>query len=97
MGEGVTRVGAQVPAQGVAAATGVVAHVALERLLPRVQLDVAQEVPLLGEGGAALDTVERPLTCRAGDGTDREREIERERERKSGFVRVCFHRRVAEI
>lgn len=57
-----TRMGAQVPAQGVTAAAGVAAHRAFERLLPGVQFDVAKQVSLLGEGGPTLTAVERPLT-----------------------------------
>lgn len=52
----------QVAGEGVPAAAGIVAEVALERLLARVQLDVAQQVALLGEGGPALVALERPLT-----------------------------------
>ena len=56
-----TRVSAQVPAQGVSATAGVAAHGAFERLLSRVQFDVAEQVSLLGERGSALSAVERPL------------------------------------
>lgn len=52
----------QVAREGIPAAAGIVAEVALERLLARVQLDVAQQVALLGEGGPALVTLEGPLT-----------------------------------
>lgn len=57
-----TRMGAQVPAQGVTSATSVAAHGALERLLSRVQFDVAKQVSLLGKGGPTLGAVEWPLT-----------------------------------
>lgn len=56
-----TRMGAQVPAQSVAAPAGVAAHRAFERLLPGVQFDVAKQVSLLGEGGPTLSAVEWPL------------------------------------
>lgn len=56
-----TRVGAQVPAQGVTSPAGVAAHRAFERLLPGVQFDVAKQVSLLGEGGPTLSAVEWPL------------------------------------
>lgn len=41
---------------------GIVAEGTFEGLLARVQLDVAQEVALLGEGGTTLIAMERPLT-----------------------------------
>ena len=52
---------AEVASERVAPAAGIVAEGALEGLLPGVQLDVAQQVALLGEGGAALVAVEGPL------------------------------------
>lgn len=57
-----TRMGAQVPAQGVTSTAGVAAHGAFERFLSRVQFDVAKQVSLLGEGGPTLSAVEWPLT-----------------------------------
>lgn len=54
--------GAHVAAQGVASTAGVAAHGAFERLLSGVQLDVAQQVSLLGEGRSALVAVKWPLT-----------------------------------
>ena len=45
-------------------AAGVVAEGAFEGLLAGVQLDVAQQIPLLCEGGPTLVTVERPFPCR---------------------------------
>lgn len=57
-----TRMGAQVPAQGVTSTAGVATHRAFERLLPGVQFDVAKQVSLLGEGGPTLSAVEWPLT-----------------------------------
>lgn len=45
-------------------AAGVVAEGTFEGLLPRVQLDVTQQVPLLCEGGTALIAVEGPLPYR---------------------------------
>ena len=49
--------------EGVPPAAGVAAQVTLEGLLARVELDVAQQVALLGERGAALVALERTLTC----------------------------------
>lgn len=55
--------GAQVSGEGVPPATGVAAQVTLEGLLPRVELDVTQQVALLGEGGAALTALKRTFPC----------------------------------
>ena len=52
----------QVAGEGVPPATCVVAEVALEGLLPRVQLDVPEQVAFLREGGPALVALERPLS-----------------------------------
>lgn len=60
-GKALTGVRAQVAGERVPPAAGVVAEVALEGLLARVQLDVAQQVALLREGGPALVALERPL------------------------------------
>lgn len=49
--------------EGVPPAAGVAAQVTLEGLLPRVELDVAQQVALLGEGGPALAALERTFAC----------------------------------
>lgn len=57
-----TGVRPQVAGEGVPPAAGIVAEVALEGLLARVQLNVAQQVALLGEGGPALVALERPFT-----------------------------------
>lgn len=57
-----TRMSAQVPTESVASSAGVAAHRAFERLLSRVQFDVAKQVSLLGEGGPTLSAVEWPLT-----------------------------------
>lgn len=54
----------QVAGERVPPAAGVVAEVAFEGLLPRVQLDVSQQVALLGEGGPALVALEGTLTWR---------------------------------
>lgn len=56
-----TRVGAQVAGEGVPPAAGVAAQVTLEGFLPGVELDVPQQVALLGEGGAALVALEGAL------------------------------------
>lgn len=50
--------------ESVAPAAGIVAEGAFEGLLSGVQLDVAQEVPLLREGGSALIAVEGPFAYR---------------------------------
>ena len=52
-----TRVCAEVASERVSPAAGIVAEGALEGLLPGVQLDVTQQVALLGEGGTALVAV----------------------------------------
>lgn len=59
---GPTGVRAQVAGERVPPAAGVVAEVALEGLLPRVQLDVAQQVALLCEGGPTLVALEGTLS-----------------------------------
>lgn len=59
---GPTGVRPQVAREGVPPAARVVAEMALEGLLPRVQLDVAQQVAFLREGGATLIALERPLS-----------------------------------
>lgn len=59
---GPTGVCPQVAREGVPPAAGIVAEVALEGLLPRVQLDVPQQVALLREGGPALVALEGPLS-----------------------------------
>lgn len=63
-GRRLTGVCAQVTCQGVSTAAGVVAQVTLEGLLSRVELDVAQQVALLGEGGSTLVALEGPLPCK---------------------------------
>ena len=60
--------GAEVTSQGVSPTAGVVTVGAFERLLSRMQLGVAQQVPLLREGGATRLTLERALTCRPARG-----------------------------
>lgn len=54
--------GAQVSSQCVSPAAGVAAEGTLEGLLARVQFDVAQQVPLLGERRSTLVALEGPLT-----------------------------------
>ena len=61
-----TRVCAEVASERVSPAAGIVAEGALEGLLPGVQLDVTQQVALLGEGGTALVAVEGPFPCEVG-------------------------------
>lgn len=55
----------EVAGECVAPPAGVVAEGTLEGLLPRVQFDVAQEIPLLCEGGTTLVAVEGPLPSMA--------------------------------
>lgn len=59
---GPTGVRPQVASEGVPPAAGVVAEVAFERLLPGMQLDVPEQVALLGEGGPALIALEGPFS-----------------------------------
>lgn len=65
-----TRVGAQVAREGVSPAAGIAAQVALEWFLPRVELDVPQQVALLGEGGTALAALERTLSWEEAQDTE---------------------------
>lgn len=59
-----TRVCSEVASECITPAASVVAEGTFEGLLPRVQLDVAQQVPLLSEGGTTLVAVEGPFTCK---------------------------------
>lgn len=59
---GPTGVCPQVAGEGIPPATRVVAEVALEGLLPRVQLDMPEQVAFLCEGGPALVALERSLS-----------------------------------
>ena len=61
----------QVAGEGVATAAGVAAEGALEGLLACVELDVAQQVTLLGEGHATLAALEGPVPCRERVGRTR--------------------------
>jgi len=61
-----TGVRPQVAGERVPPAARVVAEGTLEGLLAGVQLDVTQEVSLLGEGGSALVAVEWPFSCKTG-------------------------------
>lgn len=56
--------------QGISSATSVVANGTFERFLSRMQLDVAQQVPLLGEGSSTLVTLKRPLAYEHMDEQD---------------------------
>lgn len=47
--------------EGVPPAAGVAAQVTLEGFLPRMELDVTQQVALLGERSATLAALERTL------------------------------------
>lgn len=53
---------AQVTGEGIAPPACVAAEGTFEGFLARVQLDVSQQVSLLGEGDAALVALERPVT-----------------------------------
>ena len=59
-----TRVSAEVACKSIPSAACVAAEGTFKRLLPRVQLNVTQQVPLLGERGPTLITLEWPLTWR---------------------------------
>ena len=48
--------------EGVPPAAGIAAEVTLEGFLPRMELDVAQQVTLLGERGTALAALERSFS-----------------------------------
>ena len=48
--------------EGVPPATGVAAQVTLEGFLPGMELDVTQQVALLGERGTALAALERAFS-----------------------------------
>lgn len=67
---------AEVAGESITPAAGVVAEGTLEGLLPRVQLDVAEQVALLGEGGTALVAVEGPFPCEQGNRSQRTRREE---------------------
>ena len=77
----------QVAGEGVTTAAGVAAEGALEGLLACVELDVAQQVTLLGEGHATLAALEGPVPCREwGGGTRAQQSIKG----NSGQVRwIC--------
>lgn len=47
----------------ISSSTGITAEGTFKGLLPRVQLDVTEQVTLLSEGGATLITLEWSLTC----------------------------------
>lgn len=55
---------AEVTSECITPAAGIVAEGTFKGLLPGMQLDVAQQVPLLGEGGTTLVAMEGPFTCK---------------------------------
>lgn len=59
---GLTGVGPEVSCEGVPPSAGVAAEGTFERFLPRVQLDVPQQVPLLGKRSSTLVAVEGAFT-----------------------------------
>lgn len=59
---GLTRVRPEVSCEGVPPSAGIAAEGTFERFLPRVQLDVPQQVPLLGKRSSTLVTVEGAFT-----------------------------------
>ena len=87
---GPTGVCPQVAGEGVAPAARVVAEVALEGLLPRVQLDVPEQVAFLREGGPALVALERPLSWgdKRESGESGTRRGQRRTRRESCFPRA---------
>lgn len=66
-----TGVGPEVSCEGVPSPACIATEGTFERLLSRVQLYVSQKIALLSERGAALVTVERPLTCGREQGGER--------------------------
>lgn len=54
--------------QCISPAASIIANGTFERLLSWMQLNVAQQVSLLGEGSSTLVTLERSLTCEHSDG-----------------------------
>lgn len=59
---GHTSMSAQMASESIAPSAGVAAEGAFEGFLPCVQLDVSQQVSLLGEWDATLVALERPVT-----------------------------------
>lgn len=55
--------GAQMTSESISSSTGVAAEGAFEGLFACVQLDVSQQVSLLGERDATLVALEWPVTC----------------------------------
>lgn len=66
---GLTRVRPEVSCEGVPPSAGIAAEGTFERFLPRVQLDVPQQVPLLGKRSSTLVTVEGAFTWK-GNGRE---------------------------
>lgn len=65
-----TRVRPKVSCEGVPPSAGIAAEGTFEWFLPRVQLDVPQQVPLLGKRSSTLVTVEGAFTWK-GNGRER--------------------------
>ena len=87
---GPTGVCPQVAGEGIPPATRVVAEVALEGLLPRVQLDMPEQVAFLCEGGPALVALERSLSWgdKKESGESGTRRGQRRTRRESCFPRA---------
>jgi len=66
---GLTRVRPEVSCEGVPPAAGIAAEGTFERLLSRVQLDVPQQVALLGKRSSTLVTMEGAFTWK-GNGRE---------------------------
>lgn len=75
---GLTRMRPEVSCEGVPPSAGIAAEGTFERFLPRVQLDVPQQVPLLGKRSSTLVTVEGAFTWKENG---RERAVKKHRKR----------------
>jgi hypothetical protein len=80
----------QVASKGVPPAAGIVAEVALEGLLSGVQLDVPQQVALLGEGGPTLIALERSFSCGKERRVDSEKKTQHRPKRTAALRQSCF-------
>lgn len=76
---GLTRVRPEVSCEGIPPSAGIAAEGTFEWFLPRVQLDVPQQVPLLGKRSSTLVTVEGAFTWKTNG-----------RERLSRNIRRCI-------
>lgn len=84
---GLTRVCPEVSCEGVPPPAGVATEGTFERFLPRVQLDVPQQVPLLGKRSSTLVTVEGAFTWK---GRGRERAVNTHRRMHRGHFPTLY-------